>query len=191
MEELLGEPGPDRLGFASLIGRTARLRHGSRIHLRVCPLWRACAFGSPGARSLRGLVRSRGVRGGSGADVRGGRESRGGGESMKWIGLAVLLLSGGCATSLPPSGQGSPAMLDGIPLVSYCDLMAAPKVYFNKEVRLRAVYRWGFEWQQVYSTRCLDGPNTWVEFAIDKGCPVTIAHEGPVKDDGSSDSKIG
>jgi hypothetical protein len=109
---------------------------------------------------------------------------------MKWLGLAVLLLSGGCATSLPPSGQGSPAMLDGIPLVNYCDLMAAPKVYFNKEVRLRAVYRWGFEWQQVYSTRCLDGPNTWVEFASDQGCPETIVHEGPVKDDGSSDSNL-
>ena len=51
---------------------------------------------------------------------------------MKSIGLAVLLLSGGCATSLPPSGQGSPAILDGIPLVSYCDLMAAPKVHSTK-----------------------------------------------------------
>jgi hypothetical protein len=110
---------------------------------------------------------------------------------MKWIGLAVLLLSGGCATSLPPSGQGSPAILDGIPLVSYCDLMASPEVYFNKEVRLRAVFRYGFEWQQVYSTRCLDAPNTWVEFASDQGCPHTIEHRGPVRGGGSGSEVSG
>jgi hypothetical protein len=104
---------------------------------------------------------------------------RGGGESMKWLGLAVLLVSGGCATALPPK---SPAMRDGIPLVNYCDLVASPEVYIDKEVRLRAVFRYGFEWQQVYSTLCLDAPNTWVDFASDQGCPATIEHRGPVQD---------
>jgi hypothetical protein len=107
---------------------------------------------------------------------------------MKSLVLVLLLATTGCAALAPRTGP--PEILDGIPLVSYCDLMAAPKVYFNKEVRLRAVYRWGFEWQQVYSTHCLEAPNTWVEFASDKGCPDTIEHEGPVKDDGSSNSTL-
>jgi hypothetical protein len=107
---------------------------------------------------------------------------------MNRLVLVLLLVSSGCATSLPESGKGPPETLNGIPLVSYCELMAAPKVYFNKEVRLRAVYRVGFEWQQVYSTHCLEAPNTWVEVASDEGCPDTIVRKGPVRDDNSPGS---
>jgi hypothetical protein len=90
----------------------------------------------------------------------------------------ILLVTTGCSTF----SQKPPEVLDGIPLVSYCQLVASPQAYLNKEVRLRGVFRSGFEWQQIYSTHCLEAPNTWVEFASDKGCAKTIVRGGPEDD---------
>jgi len=106
---------------------------------------------------------------------------------MKSLVLALLLATTGCATLAPRTGP--PEVLDGIPLISYCQLVASPQAYLNKEVRLRGVYRVGFEWQQVYSTHCLEAPNTWVELASDEGCRKTLVRPG--LDDNSSDSESG
>jgi hypothetical protein len=52
-----------------------------------------------------------------------------------------------------------------VPTVAYCDLIRNPAVYDKKEVRIKVVYRVGYEWEEVYCPDCfdLDG-RTWVEF---------------------------
>jgi hypothetical protein len=64
---------------------------------------------------------------------------------------------------LAAGGQVTPAQT--VPTVSFCDVAAHPESYVNKRVRLRAIYRVGFEWQEIYSLRCVDAPSTWVEFS--------------------------
>src|SRR5512132_1827273 len=56
---------------------------------------------------------------------------------------------------------------DEVPTVPFCDLTAHPERYYKKTVRLRAIYRVGFEWQEIYSLRCIDAPSVWLEFADD------------------------
>ena len=60
---------------------------------------------------------------------------------------------------------------ESVPTVTLCDLAINPATYANKRVRLRAIYRVGFEWQEIYSLRCADAPSTWLEFSdnIDEG----------------------
>jgi hypothetical protein len=101
--------------------------------------------------------------------------------------VVMLLVTCGCTAAFPNS---PPLVRDGLPLVSYCELVSSPETYFNKEVRLRAVYRVGFEWQQVYSVQCLEAPNMWVEFVHGKHCPVAYERDGPVKDEGSPDGSL-
>lgn len=48
------------------------------------------------------------------------------------------------------------------PLLTYCDLVGSPRQYLGHEVRMVAIYRVGFEWQQLYSTRCPDSYTTWL-----------------------------
>jgi hypothetical protein len=61
------------------------------------------------------------------------------------------------------SGQGKP--VQSTPAVGFCDVASHPENFMNKRVRVRAVYRVGFEWQEIYSLRCVDAPSTWVEFS--------------------------
>jgi len=51
-----------------------------------------------------------------------------------------------------------------IPIVSYCDLVAEPEAYDGKEVTVRASYRYGFEWQELFCQKCRGTGKTWVEF---------------------------
>jgi len=49
--------------------------------------------------------------------------------------------------------------------VSYCDLIQNPAAYDRKIVRTNAVYRFGFEWAELYCLNCYDGNHrTWVDF---------------------------
>ena len=67
------------------------------------------------------------------------------------------------------SAQSKPS--ENVPTVTFCDLARQPASYANKRVRLRAIYRVGFEWQEIYSLHCLEAPSTWLEFSdsIDEG----------------------
>lgn len=51
-----------------------------------------------------------------------------------------------------------------IPTVTYCDLVRDKDNYKDKTVRLRAVYRFGFEWSEVYCFECQEGGGTWLDF---------------------------
>jgi hypothetical protein len=61
--------------------------------------------------------------------------------------------------SLEIKGQNS---LGALP-VEYCDLIKNPEVYDGKEVTLRATYRYGFEWQEIYCLECRNLGKTWLE----------------------------
>jgi hypothetical protein len=49
------------------------------------------------------------------------------------------------------------------PTVSYCDLMSSPEQYRGKVVRVSAIYRYGFEWSELYCLECISAARTWVD----------------------------
>ena len=51
--------------------------------------------------------------------------------------------------------------------VSFCDLVRSPEKYDGKVVSIRATYRYGFEWQQLYCIDCLDRGKAWLEIPPD------------------------
>jgi len=51
--------------------------------------------------------------------------------------------------------------------VRFCDLLSNPDEYNGKEVTVRATYRYGFEWQELYCLDCLDKGRAWLELPYD------------------------
>ena len=49
-------------------------------------------------------------------------------------------------------------------VVEYCDLVMNPEKYDGKEVTVRATYRYGFEWQEMFCMECRKVGKTWLEF---------------------------
>lgn len=48
---------------------------------------------------------------------------------------------------------------------TFCDLLRNPQQHNGQEVRIRATYRYGFEWSQLYCLDCRDKGKAWLEFA--------------------------
>ena len=48
-------------------------------------------------------------------------------------------------------------------LISYCHLIKNPEMYDGKEVTVRATYRYGFEWQELFCLDCRNLGKTWLE----------------------------
>jgi len=51
--------------------------------------------------------------------------------------------------------------------VTFCDLVRNPDKYNGKEVIVRATYRYGFEWSELYCLDCLDQGKTWLDRTVD------------------------
>jgi hypothetical protein len=47
--------------------------------------------------------------------------------------------------------------------ISYCDLLNNPELYDGKEVTVRATYRYGFEWSEIFCIKCRASGKTWLE----------------------------
>ncbi|MFV0388159.1 MAG: hypothetical protein ACK5NT_05335 [Pyrinomonadaceae bacterium] len=47
--------------------------------------------------------------------------------------------------------------------VTYCELLKNPEKYDGKEVKVRATYRYGFEWSEIYCLDCRSIGKTWLE----------------------------
>lgn len=47
--------------------------------------------------------------------------------------------------------------------VSYCELMRNVEKYDGKRIRVFAVYRYGFEWSELYCPACLNKARIWVD----------------------------
>lgn len=73
------------------------------------------------------------------------------------IGLALMLL---CTVSSAAAQAGGAAQE-----VSYCDLVKEPQHFAGKRVRVRAIYKYGFEIQRLDSPDCclVHGAKIWVE----------------------------
>lgn len=60
------------------------------------------------------------------------------------------------------------AVASDIPTVDYCDLIRHAKDYDQKQIRIKAVYRVGYEWSEIYCPDCFNQKErTWVEFDSD------------------------
>ena len=54
------------------------------------------------------------------------------------------------------------------PTVALCELISNAKLYDQKEVRVKAVYRVGYEWQELYCIGCYSDENRiWLDFDDD------------------------
>jgi hypothetical protein len=50
--------------------------------------------------------------------------------------------------------------------VSFCELESV-SIDPTQEIRVRAIYRAGFEWSELYSLKCASSPRVWVDFSDD------------------------
>src|SRR5437879_4212512 len=76
--------------------------------------------------------------------------------------LIILIL----ASFLLPDPLSSGAC-DGkqAPSVRYCDLLRNPSIYDKKEVRIKAIFRVGYEWEELYCPDCFAiDQRTWIKF---------------------------
>ena len=48
--------------------------------------------------------------------------------------------------------------------VAYCDLIRSPELYDQKTIRVKAIYRYGNEWSELYCGDCVKDHQTWVDF---------------------------
>jgi hypothetical protein len=48
----------------------------------------------------------------------------------------------------------------------FCDLLRNPEKYNGTQVRIRATYRYGFEWSQLHCLDCVDKGNAWLQIPV-------------------------
>jgi hypothetical protein len=55
-----------------------------------------------------------------------------------------------------------------VPTVNFCDLIRNSNTYDKKEVRIKALFRVGYEWEEIYCLDCYDADHrTWIKFDED------------------------
>ena len=80
---------------------------------------------------------------------------------MKCNKLTVLLLGGLLVVLAQRNLSGQDAKAELKP--DFCNLPARSSSYDGKVVTVRATYRYGFEWQEIYCLSCGDFGKTWLE----------------------------
>jgi hypothetical protein len=86
----------------------------------------------------------------------------------------VLLTSSCCAATHKPASTAR--------AVSYCDLVKAPQQFAGKRIRVRAIYKYGFEIQRLDSPACCPerGVKIWVEIETElAGDSLKVYHKFP------------
>lgn len=66
---------------------------------------------------------------------------------LTWM-IVMFVLTGGIRSQSPPA---------------FCDLMRSPEKYNGKKVTVRATYRYGVEWSELYCLDCLDQGKAWLD----------------------------
>jgi hypothetical protein len=98
---------------------------------------------------------------------------------LQFLGAAawIILVSGG--TSLAEQSVTT------VPrTVQFCDLVQNPEIYDGQRVTVRAVYNYGFEWQELLCMECHIRGKTWLQFDSDtakqvrKGLRKAPRHQG-------------
>src|SRR5690349_15540058 len=84
---------------------------------------------------------------------------------VKLAAIVCLLMLGSAILSRPSNADRSD---QEIATVALCDLLSNPKLYEQKEVRVKAIYRVGYEWQELYCMDCWGTENrVWLDFGDD------------------------
>jgi hypothetical protein len=52
-----------------------------------------------------------------------------------------------------------------LPTVPWCEVTSHPEKHIDERIRVRAIFRTGFEWSEIYSLDCVDSKSTWLEFS--------------------------
>lgn len=73
--------------------------------------------------------------------------------------LALLV----CSFGQVSLGQGSTRSK----AIDYCELLRSPTDFDGKKVTVKATYRYGFEWQELFCLPCRDIGKTWLEIEDD------------------------
>lgn len=53
---------------------------------------------------------------------------------------------------------------DQIQTVSFCEVLKNPQNFDQKSIRIKAIYRYGFEWSELYCLDCRDKGLVWLDF---------------------------
>lgn len=69
---------------------------------------------------------------------------------FSWV-IVILMLSGGIRSQST---------------LTFCDLIRSPEKYNGKMVSIRATYRYGFEWSELYCLDCLDRGKAWMDLPV-------------------------
>ncbi len=88
--------------------------------------------------------------------------------------------------SVAKAQTNSEAQMGTYTPVAYCELIGHPKDYDGKNVAVRATYRYGFEWQEMFGLKCRDQAKTWLDFdqetapAVRRALRKAPQHQGPL-----------
>ena len=77
-----------------------------------------------------------------------------------------LILAITICVLLPDVGtaSGDSMRWDRNPAVSYCYLVRNPHQFNGKIIRVTGIYRYGYEWSELYCGDCINEAATWVDF---------------------------
>jgi hypothetical protein len=59
--------------------------------------------------------------------------------------------------------------------IDLCEILRNPQQYDGKQVVVRASYRYGFEWQELFCMRCRKQGKTWLEFSFENDTTIRRA----------------
>lgn len=78
----------------------------------------------------------------------------------KFLTLPFIFIFSVCVFAQKVENRTSKQIVD----VNFCDLLKNPKDYSAKLIRVKATYRYGFEWSDLYCSNCLDKGIVWIDF---------------------------
>lgn len=78
---------------------------------------------------------------------------------MKYLFASLFIV-----IALNISISGAALTKEAIPTVSFCELLKYPERYDQKTIQIQAVYRYGFEWSELYCLSCSELGKVWVNF---------------------------
>ncbi len=85
--------------------------------------------------------------------------------TMRLLLLFTLILSIACLTVAQSTDRATNERSE-FESVTFCELRNL-RIGMEKQIRIRTVYRVGFEWSELYSLKCIGAPSVWVEFSED------------------------
>jgi hypothetical protein len=74
-----------------------------------------------------------------------------------WISIIIALFFSSMAW-----GQGKLKDNDNIETVSFCEIIQTPKDFAEKKIRLKAIFRFGYEWSELFCLNCKG--RIWLEY---------------------------